>query len=92
MNVGEEDMTSTHIDASDSIASEYTQQGSPGELSTVTGEFSACPSSTGRLQQLSRVGLFATLWIVAVQASVHGIFRARTLEWVAISSSSPINC
>ena len=92
MNIGEEDMTSTHIYASDNIASEYTQQGSPGELSTVTEEFNTCPSSTGRLQQLSGVGLFATLWIVAVQASVHGIFQARTLEWVAISSSSPINC
>ena len=62
MNAGEEDMASTHIDASGNIASEYTRQGSPGELPTVTGEFSACPSSTGRLQQLSRVGLFATLW------------------------------
>ena len=90
MNAGEEDMASTHIDASDNIASEYTRQGSPGELPTVTGEFSACPSSTGRLQQLSRVRLFANLRTVAVEASVHGIFQARTLEWVAISSSSPI--
>ena len=28
---------------------------------------------------------FATLWTVACQAPVHGMFQARTLEWVAIS-------
>ena len=37
---------------------------------------------------LSHVRLFATPWTVARQgASVHGIFQARILEWVAISSS-----
>jgi len=40
---------------------------------------------------LSRVRLFATPWSVAYQAlrnlSVHGIFQARVLEWVAISFS-----
>ena len=36
--------------------------------------------------------LTVTLWTVALQvggiSSVHGIFQARTLEWVAISFSS----
>ena len=38
---------------------------------------------------LSCVRLFATPWNVAHQAplSAHGIFQARILEWVAISSS-----
>ena len=37
---------------------------------------------------LSHVQLFATPWTVAHQApSVHGIFQARILEWVAISFS-----
>ena len=40
---------------------------------------------------LSCVQLFATPWTVAYQAlrslSVHGIFQARVLEWVAISFS-----
>ena len=36
---------------------------------------------------LSHVQLFVTLWIVALQASVHGISQARILEWVAISCS-----
>ena len=30
--------------------------------------------------------LFVTPWTVACQAPVHGIFQARILEWVAISS------
>ena len=35
---------------------------------------------------LIRVQLCATLWIVARHgSSVHGIFQARILEWVAIS-------
>ena len=41
------------------------------------------------VKSLSHVRLFATPWIVAYQAlrslSVHGIFQARVLEWVAIS-------
>ena len=38
------------------------------------------------------VQLFATPWTVAYQAppSVHGIFQARVLEWVAISFSKGI--
>ena len=38
----------------------------------------------------SRVQLFATPWTVACSQpgfSIHGIFQARILEWVAISSS-----
>ena len=39
-------------------------------------------------QSLSCVRLFAILWTIAHQgSSVHGIFQARLLEWVAISSS-----
>ena len=34
---------------------------------------------------LSCIQLFLTLWTIA--SSVHGIFQARILEWVAISSS-----
>ena len=33
------------------------------------------------------VQLFETLWIVACQSPPYGIFQARTLHWVAISSS-----
>ena len=37
---------------------------------------------------LSRVQLFVTPWTVAPPGySVHGVFQARILEWVAISSS-----
>ena len=42
------------------------------------------------VKSLSRVWLFATPWTVAYQASqatVHGVFQARVLEWVAISFS-----
>ena len=43
------------------------------------------------MKSLSHVWLFATPWTVAYQAvrslSVHGIFQARVLEWVAISFS-----
>jgi len=35
----------------------------------------------------SCVQLFVTPWTVDLQASVHGIFQARILEWMAISSS-----
>ena len=38
-------------------------------------------------QSLSWVQLFATTWTVALPVSVYGIFQARILEWVAISSS-----
>ena len=41
------------------------------------------------VKSLSRVQLFATPWTVAYQApsSIHGIFQARVLEWIAISFS-----
>ena len=35
---------------------------------------------------LSCVQLLATLWTTARQAPVYGIFQARILEWVAIST------
>ena len=40
-------------------------------------------------KSLSRVWLFATLWTVCSLpgSSVHGIFQARVLEWVAIAFS-----
>ena len=37
------------------------------------------------VKSLSRVWLFATPWTVA--SSVHGIFQAIVLEWIAISFS-----
>ena len=47
---------------------------------------------TSEVKSLSHVWLFATLWTVAYQAppSIHGIFQARVLEWVAISFSRGI--
>ena len=39
-----------------------------------------------RVCALSRVRLFVTPWTVyPTRFSIHGIFQARTLEWVAIS-------
>ena len=41
-----------------------------------------------KVKSLSRVRLVATLWSIAhTGSSVHGIFQARILEWVAISSN-----
>ena len=42
-----------------------------------------------KVKLLSRVRLFATLWMVGSPpgSSVHGILQARILEWVAISFS-----
>ena len=48
------------------------------------------------VKSLSRIQLFATPWTAIVSSargslpgsSVHGIFQARILEWVAISFSS----
>ena len=41
-----------------------------------------------RAQSLSRVQLFATTWTIVCQAPLSmGIFQARILEWIAISSS-----
>ena len=41
-----------------------------------------------RVQLLSRVQLFATLWTVARQAPLSmGLLQARVLEWVAMPSS-----
>ena len=44
------------------------------------------------MKSLNRVRFFVTPWTVAYQAppSVHGIFQARVLEWVAISFSRGI--
>ena len=36
---------------------------------------------------LHSLQLCVTLWTVALQLSVHGIFQARILEWVAMPSS-----
>ena len=38
-----------------------------------------------KVKSLSRVRLFATPWTVAYQSgsSIHGIFQARVLEWIA---------
>ena len=39
----------------------------------------------------SRIQLFVTPWTVALPgSSIHGIFQARILEWVAISFSHPL--
>ena len=38
-------------------------------------------------QLLSHVWLLATLWTIARQAPLYGIFQTRMLEWVAIFSS-----
>ena len=46
-------------------------------------EFFGAPSAC----LLSHAWFFVTLLTVAHQAPVHGIFQARTLEWVAISFS-----
>ena len=41
-----------------------------------------------KVKSLSHVWLFATPWTVSLPgSSVHGIFQARTLEWVTISFS-----
>ena len=40
-----------------------------------------------KVKSLSHVRLFAIPWTVVYQASLHGIFQARVLEWVAISFS-----
>ena len=46
-----------------------------------------------QVQELNHVWLFATPRTVACQASsVHEMFQARILEWVAISSSSTCLC
>ena len=39
------------------------------------------------VKSLSHVRLFATPWTVAYDVAYHGIFKARKLEWVAISFS-----
>ena len=41
---------------------------------------------THSASSLSPVWLFVTYWTIALQALCPGIFQARTLEWVAISS------
>ena len=41
-----------------------------------------------KVESLSRVRLFATPWTSLPGSSVHGIFQAIVLEWIAISFSS----
>ena len=43
------------------------------------------------LSHFSHVQLFATLWTVAYQSSVHRILQARILEWVATPSSGNLS-
>jgi len=38
-----------------------------------------------KVKSLSRAPLFATPWTYLPGSSIHGIFQARVLEWVAIS-------
>ena len=49
----------------------------------------------GESESLSRVRLYATPWCSPPGSSVHGVFQARILEWVAIlfsrGSSQPRN-
>ena len=45
------------------------------------------PEQCMHAKSLSHFWLFAILWIVALQALVHGILRARILVWVAMPSS-----
>ena len=54
-----------------------------------TADFSGLHSHTGsESESLNHVRLFVTLWTVAYPgSSIHGIFQARVLEWVAISFS-----
>ena len=41
-----------------------------------------------KVKSLNCVQLFVTPWTIVYQASsIHGIFQARVLEWVAISFS-----
>ena len=46
-----------------------------------------CVCACARMCTLSGLQLFATLWTSPLGSSVHGIFHAGILEWVAISSS-----
>ena len=51
----------------------------------------ACPCvSAWVLSPFSHIWLFVTLWIVASQASLHGIPQARILEQVAMPSSGDL--
>ena len=50
-------------------------------------ENSRCTAVLPGAYMLSHFQLFVTLWTVALQTPVHGIFQARIMEWVAISSS-----
>ena len=43
-----------------------------------------CEVKRNEVKLLSRVRLFVTLWTVVPGSSVHGIFQAGVLEWVAI--------
>ena len=57
------------------------------QMDDQTSSFQKFPEN-GRVQSLSCVQLFATLWTVAHQASARGTLQARILEWVSNSSSS----
>ena len=49
---------------------------------------SSCSAVAWKVKSLSRVRLFATTWTCNPPgSSVHGIFQARMLDWVAISFS-----
>ena len=62
----------------------------PSGLIFLGGKFSSYLAM--RAQSLSRVCISLTPWTVArPSSSVHGIFQARTLEWVALSSSRESN-
>ena len=63
-------------------------QGSTHFLSSILFHLKALYfEDNNNAQTLSHLWLFATLWTVALGFSVHGIFQARILEWVALSFS-----
>ena len=48
--------------------------------------------SCSSVRACCHVWLLATSWTSPPGSSVHGIFQARTLEWVAIPSSKGFSC
>ena len=60
----------------------------PLKLDRCTPRRKVCVCARLCVQSLSCVWLFATPWtVVPPRSSVHGIFQARIVEWVAISFS-----
>ena len=57
------------------------------EIPKKTGNRTAILSELNWVKFLSHVWLFATPWTSLPGSSIHGIFQARILEWVAISFS-----